>query len=245
MKSTDEIRYIQAYSRIIGVKEDEVIDYAQRKGISSLVENASQLLTTQTQREKHQAFLDLYRMSGAITNNNPMINSPETAAAFFHSVMDKIHDQEGFAVAFLNTKNRVIDYEVISLGTINSSIVHPREVFRHAILNKSRAILVCHNHPSGDLNPSMEDRTLTERLKDIGKLIGISVVDHVIINGVNRNDVYSFKQQGVLEAPAEYQTDLDKQIPIMQQSVKQHIHNTDVKRIKGIKVPLKSAEMER
>jgi DNA repair protein RadC len=209
MTASDEMRYIQAYSRIIGVKEDDVTNYAQRKGITSLVDNASQLLITQTQKEKHKAFLDLYRMSGAIKNKNALINSPETAATFFHSVMEKIYDQEVVAVAFLNTKNRVIDHEVISLGTINSSIVHPREVFRNAILNKAKAIIVCHNHPSGDLTPSTEDQSLTQRLKEAGNLIGISVIDHVIINGVNRDDVYSFRQNGVLETPLEYQGSFD------------------------------------
>lgn len=65
-------------------------------------------------------------MSSAINPQKPIINSPEKASAFFHSIMDKIHDKEAFVVAFLNTKNRVIDHEVVSVGTINSSIVHPK-----------------------------------------------------------------------------------------------------------------------
>lgn len=247
MTSTDELRYIQAYARVIGVKEDEAIQYAQRKGITSLVDNASQLLTTQTQRQKHKAFLDLYRMSSAIQNNNPQITTPETAAAFFHSVMEKIYDQEAFAVAFLNTKNRVIDHEIVSLGTINSSIVHPREVFRHAILNKARAIVMCHNHPSGDLTPSSEDQSLTQRLKEIGTLIGISVIDHVIINGVTRNDVFSFRQNGIMETPSDYKINSSVSdgraschVPLRQQ-----LKKIEDKMDKRKMVPLKNNERER
>lgn len=204
MTNTDEVRYIQAFARIIGVKEDDALEYAQRKGINALVENASQLLTTPAQREKHQAFLDLYRMSSTINIKNPVINSPDTAAAYFRSVMDQVHDKEAFVVAFLNTKNRVIDHEVVSLGTINSSIVHPREVFRNAIVNKANAVILCHNHPSGDLTPSSEDINTTKRLKETGNLLGIQVLDHLIINGINQHDVYSFQAHGVLEAPAAY-----------------------------------------
>ena len=204
MNNTDELRYVQAFARIIGVKEDDALEYAQRKGIGALVENATQLLSTPAQREKHQAFLDLYRMSSGINTKNPIINSPDAAAAFFRSVMDQVHDKEAFVVAFLNTKNRVIDHEVVSLGTINSSIVHPREVFRNAIVNKANAVILCHNHPSGDLTPSSEDLTVTKRLKETGNLLGIQVLDHLIINGINQQDHYSFQAHGVLEAPAAY-----------------------------------------
>lgn len=204
MATTDELRYIQAFSRIIGVKEDEAIEYAQRKGLNALVDNATQLLATPVQREKHQAFLDLYRMSSAINTRNPIINSPETASSFFHSVMDNIYDKEAFVVAFLNTKNRVIDHEVVSVGTINSSLVHPREVFRNAIINKANSVILCHNHPSGDLNPSKEDINITERLRETGNLLGIRVLDHLIINGVNQHEHYSFKAKGILEATEVY-----------------------------------------
>lgn len=204
MRDTDELRYIQAFARIIGVKEDAAIEYAQRKGLNALVDNATQLLNTPVQREKHQAFLDLYRMSSSINTRNPIINSPEKASSYFHSVMDEIYDKEAFVVAFLNTKNRIIDHEVVSIGTINSSIVHPREVFRNAIINKANSVILCHNHPSGDLTPSTEDINITRRLKETGNLLGIKVLDHLTISGINQNEVYSFQAKGVLEAVEAY-----------------------------------------
>jgi DNA repair protein RadC len=92
----------------------------------------------------------------------------------------------------------------VSIGTINSSIVHPREVFRNAIINKANSVILCHNHPSGDVCPSSEDMNLTRRLKDTGDILGIRVLDHVIITGLNQNKMYSFKEEGVLEQAGDY-----------------------------------------
>ena len=89
-------------------------------------------------------------------------------------------DREKFVVLHLNAKNAVISYEVVSIGTLNSSLVHPREVFKAAILSNAGSIILCHNHPSGDTDPSNDDLALTKRLVDAGKLLGIEVLDHVI-----------------------------------------------------------------
>lgn len=207
MNPAEETRYIAAYARIIGVQEAVVTEYAQRKGIAALVDNAYQLLETPEQLAKHQAFLDLYRMSSSLTREKPILSSPSIAAGYMHSVIDQVHDKESLVVAFLNTKNRVIDYEQVSIGTINSSVIHPREVFRNAILNKAVSVLLCHNHPSGNLTPSPEDLAVTKSLKEAGEMLGIPVVDHIIITELNRQDVYSFRAQGVLEAHGHYQTE--------------------------------------
>ena len=204
MTPLDEVRYIQAYARIMGVKEEVVVEYAQKKGMAALVDNATQLLVTPTQKEKHRAFLDLYRMSSAITHDNPILNSPEAVASFMRSVMDQIHDKEAFIVAFLNTRNRVIDYDEVALGSINGAVVHPREVFRKAIINKANAVVISHNHPTGDVTPSQQDHLATERLKQVGDIVGIPVMDHVIVNGLNSHDFFSFRANGVLEEQALY-----------------------------------------
>ena len=90
-----------------------------------------------------------------------------------------------------NTKNAVVGAFEVSKGSLNSSIVHPREVFKRAILSNANAILVAHNHPSGDLNPSSEDINMTKRLESAGDIIGIKVLDHLI---VGENNFYSFKE---------------------------------------------------
>ena len=204
MNQAEENRYITAYARIIGVQEARVTEYAQRKGLAALVDNAYQLLETPEQQAKHKAFLELYRMSSSLTRENPILSSPSAAAGYMHTVIDQVHDKESLVVAFLNTKNRVIDYEQVSIGTINSSVIHPREIFRNAILNKAVSVLICHNHPSGELTPSDEDLAATKALKEAGEMLGIPVVDHIIITGLNRDAVYSFRAHGVLEQNAHY-----------------------------------------
>lgn len=238
--------YIQSYAKIIGVKEEEAIAYAQKKGIVALLDNASGLLKTKTQREKHKAFVDLYHMSAALSHENPVISCPEDAISFMHSVMKHIHEKEALMAVFLNTKNRVIDYEEISLGTIDSSIVHPREVFRNAIINKAYSIILCHNHPSGDVTPSVEDRNVTNRLKKAGELIGIQVLDHVIISGINKDSYYSFRENGVLEEATHYgknKQNMSKSLKEkqsilkqLQQKKKDDIKNTIPKSIKSMRV---------
>ena len=91
-------------------------------------------------------------------------------------------EQEHFLVVFLDTKNNVLGHEFITKGLVNSSLVHPREVFRYAIRNNANAVIVAHNHPSGDCTPSDEDTTVTRVLTEAGELIGISVLDHIIVS---------------------------------------------------------------
>lgn len=89
--------------------------------------------------------------------------------------------QEKFCVVLLDTKKKVIGVSVITQGTLDASLVHPREVFRPAILANASSVIIAHNHPSGDLTPSAEDREVYSRLEKAGTLIGIAVLDHIIV----------------------------------------------------------------
>jgi DNA repair protein RadC len=104
--------------------------------------------------------------------------------------------QEQFLVILLNAKNHVIDVECVTKGTLTSSLVHPREIFKSAIKRSAHAVILAHNHPSGDPTPSREDREVTRRLIQAGKLIGIEVLDHLVI-GDGRYT--SFRENGMLE----------------------------------------------
>jgi DNA repair protein RadC len=106
---------------------------------------------------------------------------------------------EVFAILCLSTKHRVIAYHEVSRGTLDSTLVHPREVFKAAILANAAAIVLTHNHPSGDPTPSPDDIVLTQRLVQAGAIIGIDVIDHVII-GDGR--WVSFLEMGRLARPA-------------------------------------------
>ena len=103
--------------------------------------------------------------------------------------------EEHFKVILLNTKNVIIDIELISIGTINTSLVHVREVFKNAIKKNANTIILTHNHPSGDSKPSDQDKSLTKRLVEAGELLGIKVLDHVIIG---KDNYFSFMEENML-----------------------------------------------
>ena len=107
-------------------------------------------------------------------------------------------DREHFVVCMLDQKNHVIGIHTVSMGSLTASIVHPREVFKAAILANAATILCGHNHPSGDPQPSQADRAITHRLADAGKLLGVNVVDHIIIGGAGK--YFSFADEGLLGA---------------------------------------------
>ena len=107
-------------------------------------------------------------------------------------------DREHFVVFMLDQKNHVIGIHTVSMGSLTASIVHPREVFKAAILANAATILCGHNHPSGDPQPSQEDRAITHRLAEAGKLLGINVVDHIIIGSAGK--YFSFADEGLLNA---------------------------------------------
>jgi DNA repair protein RadC len=104
-------------------------------------------------------------------------------------------DREFFFMITLDSKNRTIGYHTISMGSLSASVVHPREVFKPAILESSAAVVFLHNHPSGDPAPSREDRECTNRLTAAAKILGIRVLDHIIFGEA---DYYSFADAGML-----------------------------------------------
>ena len=120
------------------------------------------------------------RLAAHTEESRPVIHSPEDVA---HLLMPELRDsrKEHFKSLLLDTKNRVIRIVTVSVGTLDSSIVHPREVFKDAIACSAAGMVVAHNHPSGDPTPSGEDRAVTKRLCEAGKIMGIDVLDHIVI----------------------------------------------------------------
>ena len=144
----------------------------------------------QTKALQIKAALEL---SNRIASYKPLKYKIKNPWDIYKYYMESLRYQykEIFKVVLLNTKNEVITDVDISIGTLNSSLVHPREVFREAIRRSSNKIILLHNHPSGNAEPSKEDKNITNRLKDCGELVGIEVIDHIIIgDGV----YFSFKE---------------------------------------------------
>jgi DNA repair protein RadC len=110
------------------------------------------------------------------------ITSPQDVADIFIPLLrDEI--KEHFIVVCLNSANKIIRYEIVSVGNLNSSVVHPREIFKAAIENNSASIILLHNHPSGNPEPSNEDISITKKVVESGKIMDIPVFDHIIIAG--------------------------------------------------------------
>lgn len=117
--------------------------------------------------------------------------------AFLARTLIPDDEREHFGIFCLNNKNRLIAYHEVSVGTLTASLVHPREVFKPAILAGSAALVLTHNHPSGDPAPSPEDLEITKRLKECADIFGMRLLDHVIIgHGSGRH--YSFSDKGLL-----------------------------------------------
>jgi DNA repair protein RadC len=123
-----------------------------------------------------------------------VIHSPQDVADLMMPRL-RYENKEKFVVVLLSTKNHVLASPTVSIGSLNASIVHPRELFREAINHNAAAVILVHNHPSGDPAPSQEDIALTAKMNEAGRLLDISVVDHVIIGD---GKYVSLKEKGIL-----------------------------------------------
>ncbi|WP_188385670.1 RadC family protein [Ornithinibacillus halotolerans] len=188
-----------------GTKNESVMDLANRllmhfEGLKLLKDATIEELTAIKGIGKAKGVLILSalelgkRLSQYKPNERYVIRSPEDGADYVMEEMRNLN-QEHFVAIFLNTKNQIIHRQTIFIGSLNASIVHPREVFREAVKRSAASIIVAHNHPSGDPTPSQEDIHVTRRLVESGKMIGIELLDHLIIG--DRKFV-SLKEKGYL-----------------------------------------------
>ena len=129
--------------------------------------------------------------------SRPTLNTKITSATDVYNHLTEYHDleREHFVAITLDGASRVINTRVISIGTLNQSLVHPREVFRPALLDNAAGIIVAHNHPSGQCEASIEDKRVTKRLKEVGTIIGIELLDHIILTAT---DHLSLRDEGLV-----------------------------------------------
>lgn len=123
----------------------------------------------------------------------PVVSTPGDLLYFLVDIRDQ--RKEHFKCLYLNARNQVTFHEIVSIGSLSSAIVHPREVFRTAVENTAASIILAHNHPSGDTSPSQDDINLTRRLVQAGEILGIDILDHVIVGGT---DFLSMKERGLI-----------------------------------------------
>ncbi len=136
------------------------------------------------------ALFELFRRAGCAKKEAQPIKKAADIAGLYLPRMKHL-PQEQFVAVYLDTKNKIICDQIVTVGTINASIIHPREVFHGAIKNLANAVIVVHNHPSGDPSPSKEDLEITQRLEKTGEVMGIRLLDHIIIG---REEWWSWKE---------------------------------------------------
>lgn len=134
------------------------------------------------------------RLAATCDEERPVIRSPQDAARLVMPDL-RFERQECFHTVLLDTKGRVMRQQTVTIGSLDASIVHPREVFAGAVAARAASLLVAHNHPSGDPTPSAEDRAVTTRLVEAGHILGIELVDHLVIGDGRWT---SMKQQGLM-----------------------------------------------
>jgi DNA repair protein RadC len=176
-------RLIAKFKDLRGLANASVKDLSRVKGVSHV--RAQQIA----------ACMELgRRLAAKVVESDHVISSPDDVVDF---LLPKLEDtkREHFFALLLDTKNKVIKVHTVSVGTLDASLVHPREVFKEAIASSAASIIVAHNHPSGDPTPSTEDRQVTTRLVEAGRLLGIEVLDHIVLGD---DHGVSFKKLGLM-----------------------------------------------
>ncbi len=177
-------RLLSELEGLDGILSASINDITSIKGIKE--GKASQILALS---ELFRRFRTLKAMKKDIK-----ITSPKELADLLMGEMNELN-QEVLKVILLSTKNIIIGTKDVFKGSLNTSVVHPREIFKQAINKNSASIIICHNHPSGDPTPSKEDINITLRIKECGNIIGIQLVDHIIIGN---NKFVSLKERGLM-----------------------------------------------
>lgn len=186
-----------------GTKKESVLELSQKllkhfEGIRMLKDASVEEITTipgigEAKAVQILAALELGRRMNRLTyDDRYVIRSPQDGANYVMEEM-RFLSQEHFVCLYLNTKNQVLHKQTVFIGSLNASIVHPREVFKEAFKRSAASVICFHNHPSGDPSPSREDIEVTKRLSECGKILGVELLDHLIIG---EQKFVSLKEKG-------------------------------------------------
>ena len=165
------------------LKDSELLAILLRTGKSgkNVIEVASQILSKYSKKRLLQ------------NKQSVLLLSPQDVWEQLKDIRD--NKKEHFVIFFLDVRNQEIKREVVSVGSLNANLVHPREVFEPAVRHLAAQVIIAHNHPAGDPSPSQEDSEITKQLVDAGKLLGIDISDHVIVSKAN---YFSFKEHKLI-----------------------------------------------
>lgn len=205
MYKQDENRFIELFSKLTGVSKTKLTNYLKEYSINSIFEHPTSLTTNENQLKKIKSINEMNNLYSNLSQHKDFykITSPQDVGNYFQNRFNNIMDREYLSVAFLDTKNQVIEAKIIFTGTLSASLVHPRDIMKEALMLDSNSIIISHNHPSGNPYPSVEDRGITSRLVEAGSALGIKVLDHII---TGRNSYYSFKEHNESSLVSEFET---------------------------------------
>ena len=181
------INKIKLIKRIEQDLEDEINDLKRS-------ESETQEVSHETQEAPVKYANEIIRVKQVVSESTLPITKINSSCQVVEWLQQEYSDesQEVLILICLNTKNVITDFSVVTRGTLNQSIAHPRDIFQRALLSNARSIILAHNHPSGDVTPSRNDNETTNRIKKCGDLMGIALLDHIIIGD---NNYYSYAEQ--------------------------------------------------
>jgi DNA repair protein RadC len=206
MKSYDETyasSFIKGITRLTGISESKLKKYATENNLFNVLEHPNIIEPNKQQLEKIHVlneFISTYKLLKLQEKDNKIVlNSSTVAGEYFVSLLGGIKDREKFMAAFLDNGNNIIETRVFSEGSIGEAVVYPRMILKAALDCDCKSIILAHNHPGGNLNPSIQDKDVTERLVSIFGPLQISVVDHIIVANIN---YHSIAERGSMPQPS-------------------------------------------
>ncbi|MEN3005967.1 JAB domain-containing protein [Dehalobacterium formicoaceticum] len=195
-------RFIKGITRLTGISESKLTKYASENNLFNVLEHPRTINPNNQQLEKIyilNEFVSMYGLLKLQENESRLsFSSSKIAGEYFTALLGGIKDREKFMAAFLDTGNNIIELKTFSEGSISEAVVYPREILQAALNCDCKAIILAHNHPGGSLNPSIQDRDLTQKLISIFTPLQISVLDHIIVAGTN---YHSMMEKGTMPQP--------------------------------------------
>lgn len=188
--------FLRLLCEFTNISEERINNYLENNSVKSIIEHPESLNITNSQLSKVKELVKLSKLYKRLSKFREYeFKDTKDMADYLDSKYSSKYDKEQFIVAYLDKGNKLLGCESISTGTLDSSIVHPRDVFKKALKYNSHRLVLSHNHPSGNPEPSKPDLTVTERLGKVAKIFDMEILDHII---VGRNKYYSFKEENII-----------------------------------------------
>jgi len=186
-KITYKDSFFKNLNKLTGIPISKIKNYAKENNPFNILEHPMVVDPSEKQLEKIGMLNEFMESYNVLRMNEEeckiKFQSPTDSGEYFLAILGGKRDKERFMVAFLDTKNRIIETKVVSEGSIAMSVVYPREILKMALANDCKNIILSHNHPSGSIYPSQEDRSITQRIVDIFHPLNIKVLDYIIVGG--------------------------------------------------------------